>query len=74
MFFQYFRNEEVLGDEPFIDMCITGDFDDFHAIAEGARNRVEAIGRRQKQDLRQIDRRFYVIIDKCMVLFGVENF
>ncbi len=53
---------------------VAGELDDFHAIAQRRRNRIEHIGGGDEQHLRQIERYAQVIVAECIVLLRVQHF
>src|SRR5262249_40892713 len=53
---------------------VTGQFDDFHAIAERRWNGVEHIRRSDEKDAREIECNVEVMIAEGRVLFRIENF
>ena len=46
----------------------------FHAVEQRLRNRVERIGRHDEEDLRNVERQVEVVVAKCLVLLGIEDF
>ena len=62
------RNRELLG------LQIAGKTNDFHAIAQRFRNRLQRVGGRDEQHLRQIVVDFEIVIVERVMLLGVEDF
>ncbi len=69
-----FRNEIALGDLQFLDLGISRDLDDFHAVAQRWWNRFQHIGGRNENDLGEIERHFQIVIGEGRILFGIEHF
>ena len=63
-----------LGNLHLLFQGVTGNLDDFHAIQERAIDRILAVGRGDKQNIRQIKGRFGIVIAETCVLFGIEHF
>ena len=53
---------------------VAGDLEHFHAVAQRRRNRVEHVGGRDEQHLRQIERHVEVVIAERVVLLRIEHF
>ena len=68
------RHDVALGDLDLFLVAVAGEPEDFQAIEQGARDRVQAICRRDEEDLRQIERKIEVVVAERMVLSRVEDF
>ena len=53
---------------------VTGELDDFHAIAERRLNRIEHVRRRDEHHVREIERHAEIVVAEREVLFGIEHF
>src|SRR3569833_197535 len=54
-------------------LCVTGEIDDLHAVAQRARYIVEHIGRADEHDLAQIEGHGEVVVAEGRVLLRVEH-
>ena len=52
---------------------VAGELEHFHAVAERRRNRVEHVGGRDEQHLRQVERHVEVVIAERVVLLRIEH-
>ena len=53
---------------------IAREFDDFHAIAQGAGNRIQTIGRADEQHPAEVEWRIEVVVSEGRILLRVQNF
>ena len=74
MSFELAGNEIGFGDAELIGLGVAGDFDHFHAVAEGAGDCVHGVGGGDEEDAREVERDIEIMIGKGVVLSGIENF
>ena len=67
------RDQVLERDLQLLFLGVAGELEDFHAVAQRRRNRVEDVGRREEQDLGQIERHVEVVIAERVVLLRVEH-
>src|SRR5207237_8375771 len=53
---------------------VAGDFDDFHAVAQGGWHGVQVVGGGDKDDLGEVEGYVEVVVHEGVVLAGVEHF
>ena len=68
VFFDLARDQILLGDVAVFPVAVTGELDDLHAVAQRHRDRSELIRRRDKENLRQIERQIEIVIAERVVL------
>jgi hypothetical protein len=66
-------HQVVAGDGHFLVLGVAVEPDDLHAVEQGPGNGVDHVGRRQEQDLRQIQLDFEVVVAERVVLGRVED-
>ena len=52
---------------------VSRNFHDLHAVSQGTRNTIDVIGRRNKEDFRQILGHLHIMVHKTTVLFRVQH-
>jgi len=67
------RNQVLLGDLHFFFLGVARELDHLQPIQERRRNRIEHIGRRDENHLRQIERHIQVMIGKRIVLLRIQH-
>src|SRR6478672_176169 len=70
---QLTRNEITFSDFQFLSFGISGQIDQLHPIQERSGNSTDVVGRRDKDDLREIERDIEIAIDKGLVLPWIEH-
>ena len=74
VFFHLFWKQVPPGNLEFFFFRISGQPDHFHAISQSRLDRVENVGGRHENDVRQIERDAQIVIAKTVVLLRVEDF
>ena len=74
VFFHLFWEQVPPGNLEFFFFRISGQPDHFHAISQSRLDRVENVGGRHENDVRQIERDAQIVIAKTVVLLRVEDF
>jgi hypothetical protein len=72
--FQLARHEVALGDLKLLGLGVARQFDHFQPVPQGGMNRVQPVGRGDKQDARQVEWQIQVMIGEGVVLRRVEHF
>ena len=67
------RNEKAFRNDDLVFLNVSGKFDHLHTVQECIWNGVQAIGRGDKHDMRQVICQFKIVIGKGMVLFRIKN-
>ncbi len=67
------RDEVAPGDRELLGRRVPVDLDDLHPVAERRRDRLEVVGRRDEQDLREVVVQLEVVVVEAVVLLGVED-
>src|SRR5579864_1354622 len=68
------RNQILKRDVHFLFFRVALQFDDFHAVAQRLRNRIEHVRGRDEQHLRQVERYIEVVVPEGRALLGIESF
>src|SRR4030095_17201453 len=68
------RHEVVLRDLNLLFFCVTRKLENFHAVTQSRRNRIEHIRCGDKEDTRQVERDIEVMIAESGVLLGIQYF
>ena len=58
----------------FSSFRVASEFDQFHTIEQGSRDGGDAVGRREEENLREIEGNVDVVIVESFVLFRIECF
>ncbi|MNK67791.1 hypothetical protein D3C87_871360 [compost metagenome] len=67
-------NEVAAGDLALLRMGIAGELEDLHPVAQGGKDRVEHVGGRDEENLREVEGQVQVVIAEVEVLGGVQHF
>src|SRR5215510_5671144 len=70
--FEPARPEISPGDFGFLPFAVTLDPNDFHPIEQWLADRVQRVGRRDKEYLREIEGQIEIVIAECMVLCRIQ--
>ena len=73
VFFQLLRNQVTDRNVVLFILCVTRDANNLHAIQQRWRN-IEAVGRADEHDVREIEIDLEIVIGKRRVLLRVEYF
>ena len=68
------RNQEAFRNVNLFLFRVTGEFDDFHAVAQRFRNWIHPVRGRYPENLRQIEGHIQIVIAEGGVLFRIEHF
>ena len=68
------RHEVFLRDFQLLFFRVASEFDQFHTIEQGSRDGGDAVGRREEENLREIEGNVDVVIVESFVLFRIECF
>src|SRR5262245_13904281 len=68
------RHEIIARDLHLFLFRIAGQFENFHAVAQGGWNRIQNVGSRDEEHSREIESHIEVVVTKRHILFGVEYF
>ena len=66
-------DQEALADLDLLLLGVAGQLDDLHPVAQGGRDRVEQVGRRDEEDLAQVEGHLEVVVLEGVVLLRVED-
>ena len=69
-----FRDQVPLGDLELLLFGVSGELDDFHAIAERRLNRIQHVCRRDEHHVGKIERHAEIVVAERMVLFRIQHF
>ena len=67
------RDQITLGDIDLLVLGVAAELDDLHAVAQRRRDRVEHVGRRDKEHLAQVKRHVEIVVAELAVLLRVEH-
>ena len=67
------REEEALPDLDLLELGVAGEPDDLHPVAQGRRDRVEEVGGRDEEHLREVEGHLQVVVLEGVVLLRVED-
>ena len=73
MLIQLARHQITLGDLEFFRGRITGQFDHFKPVAQRGMDRVEPVGGRDEEDMRQVEGHVEVVVGESIVLLRIED-
>ena len=74
MGFHLLGDDVAAGDLGLLFLSVTGQSNDFHAVAQGGLNRVQHVRRRHEHDIRKIERHGEIIVAEREILLRVEDF
>ena len=66
-------DEELLGDLDLLLLGVAGELQDFHAVAQRLRNRVQHVGRADEHHVREVVLDVEVVVEERVVLLRVEH-
>ena len=70
---QLLRNEESLADLDLLGFGVARQVDDLHPVAKCGRDRIQEVGRRHEENLREVERHLQVVVLEAEVLLWVED-
>ena len=73
MFPKLTGKEKPAGNSLFFLFCVPRDSNDFHAVAEGRKNRINHVGSRDKHDVAQVDGHPQIMVTERMVLLWIQH-